>query len=360
MLNRRAFLIGATAVSTAALKACSWNDMQAYEEAAARLRSVIARTPDITELARYATLAANSHNSQPWTFKISDRAVSVLPDFSRRTPAVDPDDHHLHISLGCAAENLLIAARAIGRPGQLTFNADGEGGLNIQLENAPPAEDVAFAAIPKRQSTRSDFDGKSVAAEDLAKLEAAAAEEGVSVMILTDVAKREGLLEHVIAGNSAQIEDPAFVAELKDAIRFNPSAALATGDGLFSACSGNPTLPTWLGRLVFDVVFQKKTENDKYTSQIRSSAGFAIFVGKKADREHWIKVGRSFQRFALHATALGIRHSHLNQPVEVPSVRTGFANWLGLGDTLPDLVIRFGYAPPMPMSMRRPVGDVIV
>jgi hypothetical protein len=25
------------------------------------------------------------------------------------TPAVDPDDHHLYASLGCAAENLVIA-----------------------------------------------------------------------------------------------------------------------------------------------------------------------------------------------------------------------------------------------------------
>jgi hypothetical protein len=27
----------------------------------------------------------------------------ILPDLSRRCPAVDPDDHHLFVSLGCAA-----------------------------------------------------------------------------------------------------------------------------------------------------------------------------------------------------------------------------------------------------------------
>ncbi len=35
-------------------------------------------------------------------------------------------------------------------------------------------------------------------------------------------------------------------------------------------------------------------------------------------------------------------------------------NWLGFGGMRPDLVIRFGYAPLLPMSMRRPVKDVIV
>ncbi|MGH1559991.1 hypothetical protein ACRAWD_24530 [Caulobacter segnis] len=32
------------------------------------------------------------------------RAIEILPDLSRRTPVVDPDDHHLFVSLGCALE----------------------------------------------------------------------------------------------------------------------------------------------------------------------------------------------------------------------------------------------------------------
>ena len=58
------------------------------------------------ELVRYATLAPSSHNTQCWRFGIEPQAITVLPDLSRRCPAVDPDDHHLFVSLGCAAENL--------------------------------------------------------------------------------------------------------------------------------------------------------------------------------------------------------------------------------------------------------------
>ena len=92
---------------------------------------------------------------------------------------------------------------------------------------------------------------------------------------------------------------------------------------------------------------------------MRSSAGIAVFVGEKADPEHRIKVGRSFQRFALQATVLGIRTAHVNQPIEVPSVRSAFARWLGMPDGRPDLIIRFGRAPAMPMSLRRPVIAVL-
>ena len=72
---------------------------------------------DYRELVRYATLAASSHNTQPWIFKLEPKQIQVLPDLSRRCPAVDPDDHHLYASLGCATENLLLAAQAAGLKG---------------------------------------------------------------------------------------------------------------------------------------------------------------------------------------------------------------------------------------------------
>jgi hypothetical protein len=156
------------------------------------------------------------------------------------------------------------------------------------------------------------------------------------------------------------MDDPAFVAELRDWIRFTPDQALGTHDGLFTATSGNPVVPAWMAGRMFDAFFQKDSENDKYSSQIRSSSGIAVFVGEREDPEHWVKVGRSFQRFALQSTALGIRNAHINQPIEVPVVRSEFARWLGMPNTRPDLIVRFGRAPAMPMSLRRPVAEIIV
>lgn len=66
------------------------------------------------ELVRYSTLAPSSHNTQCWKFVPRDKLISIQPDYDRRCPAVDPDDHHLFVSLGCAAENLVQAASAIG------------------------------------------------------------------------------------------------------------------------------------------------------------------------------------------------------------------------------------------------------
>lgn len=359
MLSRRALLVsGLSVTALAAVGYGTWPRMGAYAEEAARQRRLLAAEPELGELVRMASLAANGHNTQPWRFRVSEGAVDILPDFDRRTEVVDPDDHHLYVSLGCAAENLVIAAGATGRRAKVS--AAGKDGVGIALEQGAAQENPLYEAIPYRQSTRSDYDGAPVSAEDIRRLQEAAREEGVELLIFTDVVDLETILEAVVEGNSAQMDDPAFVEELKEWIRFSPDEALARGDGLFTAASGNPVMPGWLTRAMFGLVFRKGSENDKYRGHVRTSSGVAVFVGDEADPAHWIRVGRAFQRFALQATALGLKTAHINQPVEVPSVREAFAGWLGIPDQRPDLVVRFGRAAALPMSLRRPVGEIVM
>lgn len=357
----RRSLIG-TGVALAAAGAVGYGflpRMDDYEEEVARQRQLLSGDPTLQELVRMGTLAANGHNTQPWKFRLGDQKISILPDLSRRTAVVDPDDHHLFVSLGCAAENLVVAGAALGQRAEVVVAGGAGQQICISLTRTSPTGQHLYQAIPLRQSTRSLYDEQPVSVDDLALLEAAARQEGVSVQFFTEAADRDAILDLVVAGNSAQMDDPAFLQELADWLRFSPNRAVKTGDGLFSACSGNPVAPDWIGRQLFRAFFTKAAENDKYRDHIRSSAGVAVFTGANTDPPHWIKVGQSFQRFALQATALGIRTAHINQPIEVPSVRSDFARWLGAPDSRPDLVIRFGHAPAMPMSLRRPVNAVL-
>ena len=165
----------------------------------------------------------------------------------------------------------------------------------------------------------------------------------------------------VVRGNTAQLKNPAFVKERMFWIRFNQTEAERKGDGLYSAASGNPSLPLWLGRLLLPLVLKPKPENEKCARQLHSSAGVAVFVSEPSDLVHWVEVGRCYERFALQATALGVRHAFLNQPVEEAALRHVFAQALELGAGRPD---RPGGAiwpgPEMPRSTRRPVEAVLV
>src|SRR5215210_9250011 len=52
------------------------------------------------ELVRYATLAANGHNTQPWKFALQENVIEIHPDYARHLSAVDPHERELWISLG--------------------------------------------------------------------------------------------------------------------------------------------------------------------------------------------------------------------------------------------------------------------
>lgn len=109
---------------------------------------------------------------------------------------------------------------------------------------------------------------------------------------------------------------------------------------------------------MFDLAFGVESENNKYAKQVRSSAGIAVFVGQCDDREHWALAGRASQRFALQATALGLKYAFVNQPVEVTGFRSELSKIAGLPGRRPDIVLRFGYGQPLPCSPRRPVESV--
>ncbi|MGB8818364.1 MAG: Tat pathway signal protein [Rhizobiaceae bacterium] len=314
---------------------------------------------DLDYLVHYARLAANSHNTQPWMFRKTADGVLISPDMSRATPVVDPDSHHLFASLGCAAENLALAASAQNRSAAVDFIDQSDGGVQVSLGKGPAGKDALFDAIIQRQCTRNEYDGRIVASHDLKSLEVAAQIDGSQVILITARPSMDQILELILAGNTTQIENPAFAEELKSWLRFNSSSAVSKADGLYAACSGNPTMPSWLGNLMFGFVFTATGENEKCVKQIKSSAGLAIFVADKDDKEHWIKAGRSYQRFALQATSLGLKHAFLNQAVEVPEQRAKLAALLGIGNKRPNLLVRFGYGPSMPRSMRRPIAEVI-
>ncbi|NJR24173.1 MAG: Tat pathway signal protein [Richelia sp. CSU_2_1] len=318
------------------------------------------KTTQFRELVRYATLAPSSHNTQCWKFRLEDQTISILPDLSRRCPVVDPDDHHLYVSLGCAAENLIQAAQAQGLSGQVMFDPSGDGAVRIALEPSEAIVTSLFKSIPHRQCTRSEYDNKPLSAEEIKLLEVAGTGEGVRVMLLTNRAEMETVLDYVVQGNTAQFNNPAFIKELKSWIRFNDQEATRTGDGLSGRTSGKPSIPRWIGNLLSKLLFRVQPENDKNTRYIRSSAGIAVFVSDVDDKAHWVEAGRCYERFALQATALGIRNAFVNQPVEEASLRPAFARALGLETGRPDLVVRFGRGTEMPKSLRRSLDAVIV
>ena len=357
---RRAVL--AVAVAAPAVAAASWfaRDMASFASAGTALRrplDLAATGPArLAELVRFATLAPNSHNTQAWTFSGDDTQITIAPDPARETPAVDPDRHHTFVSLGAATETLVIAASAYGLTASPVFDP-AAGRIIVTLTPGATASPL-LAAVPQRQSNRSTYDGSQLSAAYREALSQAAAGSATKLHLVEDAPRKAALRDLVLAGNVAQMDDPAFVAELRHWLRFSEKAAVTSGDGLFAACGGNPSMPQWLGEMIFPLVFRKATETAKYTKQIDSSAALAVLVSAADVPMAWVETGRVLARLTLQATALGFAHAHVNQAMEVPAQRAAVARTMGLSAGRPSILLRLGRVAPMPYALRRPVADV--
>ena len=311
-----------------------------------------------------ATRAPSGHNSQPWLFTInSEDHITLAPDFTRRLPAVDADNRELFISLGCATENLCLAAAHFGYTAQAHL-ADNHA-IHITLHKQPetqkqPENEALYAQIPHRQTNRATYNGQTIAQTELDSLLAAQQSDTVSLHAFAPSAPEFATLtQAVIAGNSAQMNDPAFKAELLSWIRFNQNHSNATRDGLSYAVMGAPNLPAWISRPIIRAMLNAKRQNRSDRAKIASSSHLLLIASTEDNPATWLATGRTLQRTLLALTQHGIAHAYLNQPCEVPAQRAQLAQLPALGGKQPQILLRLGYAAAMPYSQRRAVDSVI-
>jgi hypothetical protein len=331
-----------------------------YDELAVATRRVgQASARDDRELIRLATLAASSHNTQPWMFHISADGIAIAPDRARRCGNVDPDDAHLYKSLGCAAENLIHAASLQGLAAEAAYEPEVDA-VVVTLEPSGQVTPTDLSeALVTRQCTRTAYDGTAVAEEDLARLEQAGTDHAVRCLLVTAAEQLEAISRLVERGNLTQLTDRAFRRELTSWIRFNPSTAVRTRDGLAGRVSGQPPLPTLVARVLAPLIITASSQARRDREHLQSSAAVAVFLTETDTRPAWVDAGRAYERFALRGDLLGVRSAFINQPLEVPHLRDELGSVLGVSQHA-QLMVRFGHGRRAPYSLRRPVEDVIV
>lgn len=315
----------------------------------------------IQKMIEFAIKAPSSHNTQPWKFSYTDRVLRIYPDYKRSLPIVDRDNHALWISLGCALENLVIAAGYYNFEIRVNIISEKGVGKYIEVnlfESDTKIKDELFIYIEKRQSTRNIYNQGNISEQDLSMLRNSFNFPGIRVRFF--VPKEIHLIEpFIIEGSNRQFQNKAFLNELVSWVRFSENEARKKRDGLWVSSMGLPNMGSFLGNIIMKCFVSAKSEAKRWRKLIASSSGLALFIADQNDVEHWVNLGRAFQRFGLTATKLNINHAHVNMPCEEIELRKRMAEHLGIADKHPLLLIRLGYSSKMPYSFRRPVNEVI-
>ncbi|MEL7833477.1 Acg family FMN-binding oxidoreductase [Fodinibius sp. Rm-B-1B1-1] len=317
---------------------------------------------DLKEIIRYGIQAPSGHNTQPWLYSVNENEINLYPDFSRALPVVDSDNHALYISLGCAAENIVIAATYYGLQANVSTNEveDSKPFIVISLATDDSIKkDPLFAYIEDRQSTRNEYSDYKVPEADLSVLSNSFELEGIELIVLTGESEINKLEPLIIEGSNNQFQNREFVEELVDWFRFSKAEAEKKGDGLWIKSMGLPNMNSFIGNIVMKYFVTANSEAKRWKKLIDATAGFALFTVDQNEISQWVTLGRAFQRFGLTATKLNISHAHVNMPCEELEVRQKLVEKFNLGSKHPLLLIRFGYSDKMPYSFRRDLDQVI-
>ncbi len=271
-----------------------------------------------------AVLAANPHNTQPWVFSVTADAVELFADPARRTGVLDALDREHHIGLGCALENLVLAANARGYRATVSLLPDPSDATHVatvSMAEAPSGESDIHDAIGRRHSNRGPYTAEGVASDVLSGLGSLTdGLDGVGVRWFTTSAERAALGELVIDATRAIIDDEEQSIESFAWFRNDRHDIDRHRDGLTLDAQGLSPVLLAVAKVL---PATSRTAGDRFwldqTRAVHTATAAAygvITVTDPGDRSLQLTGGRLLQRIHLGATVAGLALQHLNQITE--------------------------------------------
>lgn len=329
-------------------------------------------------------LAASPHNTQPWAFRVSSARIDILADTPRNLGTFDPYLREMHIGLGCAVENMVLAAAPNGyavavepASGSLLDIESRDASVlaaTLHLTRADAAADPLYDAIPRRHTNRAPYDlSRSFPDATLQSLAALDHGPDVKLWLLRDGASFERLGAAVIAATEEIVADHAMIEDSHRWFRDGPGEMGRERSGLELDTVGlSPALLTLAKMLP---ALPAEQSHGTWLNQTRDThVPTAALLGLIATRDRYDRVqalaaGRLWQRIHLAASAAGLAMHPLNQPVETidrerqlgkeAKSEARLAAVTGEPDWQPTFAFRGGYAArSVPASARRSVETV--
>jgi nitroreductase len=332
---------------------------------------------------RAAILAASPHDTQPWLFGVSDREIAIYADRARHLGSFDPFRREMHLGLGCAIENFVLAARAFGivsevQPavGRLELSPGPAPVLaaRLAMDVGPPAPDSLFEATPKRHTNRGPYHDEPPGPEGLRRLTDLVSDANVRVAFMFEPRVRRELGALIVKATERIVGDAEMSLDSFSWIRTGRREVLAHRDGVTIDASGTSRLMTMAGKMLPDLDAAKTDRiwlsMTRHVHTATAPVFGMILVRDRLDMAQAIEAGRAWQRLHLALTALGLAAQPLNQPVEMVDRNQMLGRSDEFGPALtalasaegwePTFVFRLGYARhEAPPSPRRPLTDVV-
>jgi hypothetical protein len=308
-----------------------------------------------------AVRAPSTHNTQPWRFRIEDSTIELYADRSRKLPVSDPEERELTMSCGAALFHLRVALRGHGLDADVErlpepVNYDLLARVTVRPGSpATEEERLMSAAISTRRTSRAPYLGITVPEDAVDRLRRDVEAEGAWFVPLVEESARVRLVALIMEADHQQWESRPFRSELARWMRTNDSTAT---DGIFGYTRGLDNVESHLAAVAVRLIDDGAREAVRHKDLAEASPLLAV-IGTEGDWAlPWIRAGEALDRALLRAESESLCVAYLNQPVEVPELRTRVGELTGRGG-FPQLVLRIGYGTPGAPTPRRPLAEVL-
>lgn len=312
----------------------------------------------------YVILAPSSHNTQPWLFKIDSEAIYLYADRSRGLFITDPEGRELVISCGTALFNLRVALHHFGYKGEIiTFPDPANADLLACIKLGNPIKEstdnkLLFSAIPKRHTNRLNYQWWDAPQSLLRWLQSDAELEGAWLHIVKHSTIRHQIAELVVQAEHLLMADPNYRQELANWIR---PANNKTHDGIPAYAQGideHFDFATPLFALVLQTFDLGNSLAERSRKLVEESPAIVVLGTKNDTSNNWLAAGQALERILLRSQAVGLSCSFLNQPVQIPQLRSELSKVLSQAG-FPQIILRLGFCKQVKPTPRRKVEEVL-
>jgi hypothetical protein len=337
---------------------------------------------------RHAILAPNPHNRQPWVIRLDGTdGATIFCDLDRRLPHTDPYDRQITIGFGCFLELARMAAAERGLRMEAEWFPEGE--PQPRLDDRPIAKltfvpdpavqpEPLFAAIPKRRSNKTVFDGRAVDIESLQRLSESFVMEDAAWHVVSaeaDPARVAAVRKLVLEAVDIEMHTARAHQESVDVMRIGAREVDANPDGIALVGPGIEAMSA------AGIITRRALADPASTAFRQGAAMMAETYGSMPailsvttagnSRAHQLFAGTLYARANLLATSLGLAMHPMSQSLqEYPEMADVFSRMQALlrpvfgpgitGSIATDggrvqMLARIGYAAAIPPTPRWPL-----
>jgi hypothetical protein len=318
----------------------------------------------------YAVLAPSILNTQPWRFRVTDRAMEIFADQSRLLPITDPHGREMTISCGAALLNVRVALCAFGfhcEPELLPDKNSPELLARVTVsgpEQGSEPEQRLRNAIVSRRTNRGELLNRPLPPELLAALSVAAVSERSTLEIAAAPSVKSSVADLIVQAQGMLLENPDYQREMGDWVGNRMREARPSASSGTSIAGRTPTLPNQPELRIPTAasatrMFSRNPEAlERLGQHLTAAPVIALLTTGDDTPASWMAAGQGLQRALLEATAGGACASFLNAPIEVPSLRPRLGELFGT-KAVPQIMLRLGYGREIRPESRRPTSAVL-